>query len=214
MSLVLLTLMLLLNIVISLWNAYAVGRTWDATQDSMFGRVVGWAGLIMSACGFSYVYLALFGWGAFAANKLSVEGLQALLSLGYIAIIIPVLGSGVVITLHSWHIAWKQRSLGNMAVAGYNTFAQGHNMIQAMREIPGAWDVLSSFFGSGSAKSKSKSKDEDKATVLLLAVLALTAGVLSTYSVFAAGRRHALLSADRERRAARVDARQASGSST
>lgn len=204
MSLVLLTLLLLVNLLISAWNAYAVGRTWDDSRSAPFGRVVGWAGLVMSASGFTYVYVALFGWGAYMANKLTVESLQALLSLGYLAIIIPVIGSGAVITLHSWHIAWKQRTLGNMAVAGYNTFAQAHNMLSAIRDIPGAFDIVMSFFGSDT-KGKSKSKDEDKATVLLIAIFAIAAGVLSTYSIFATGRRHALLSADRVRRAARVD---------
>lgn len=202
MSLVLLTGLLVLNVLISTWNAYVTGRTWDATQGT-WARVVAWSGLIMAGSGFTYVTLALLGWGAFMLGKLTDESLNALLSLGYLAIILPVLGSGFVITLHSWQIAWRRRRFTDMAIGGYNTFAQASNTIHALRDVPGAWDVVAQFFGG----KKSRSKDSEKATVLLLAVVAIAAGSLITYAIFAAGRRHARLAEDRARRAARVGTR-------
>ncbi len=41
-----------------------------------------------------------------------------MLSLGYIVIIFPVLGSGLVLTLHSYIRAWRQRNIIDAGVAG------------------------------------------------------------------------------------------------
>lgn len=186
MSLVTIVGLLVLNTIISLWNGYTTGRGWeDARVHGGFAYVLVWAGAVMSACGFTYVYLALFAFGFRFAGQLTDEALQALLSLGYLAIILPILGSGLVIWIESVRRAWHTKRLGDMVVGGWNTYAQFGNMGRAFRDIPDAWGVVDAFFGK-----RAKSKDGEKATVLLLAVLALAAGVLTTLALVSLGRRH------------------------
>lgn len=203
MSLVLIVGLLLLNTLISAVNGYSTGRSWDDAKSlGGFPRVLAWAGAVMSACGFTYVYLALFAFGCHLAGSLTDEALQALLSLGYLAIILPVLGSGCMIWIESVRRAWHTKRMSDMVVGGWNTYAQFSNLSHAFRDIPNAWDAVEAFFGK-----RAKSKDSEKATVLLLAVLALAAGVLTTLALVSLGRRHSRqqlngeLAASRARRA-------------
>lgn len=188
MSMLALAGLLVLNLVIAVLNGYSAGRGWDAARAAGAGaRLVVWSTAVMSACGFTYVYLALAAWGAMVAGKLTPEAVQALLSLGYLAIILPVLGSGMVLWVESVRRAWRTKAFGDMLVGGYNTYAQLSNTLHAMRDIPGAWEVVASFFGE---KGKSRARDKDQGTVLLLAVVAAGAGILTTYALVSAGRRH------------------------
>lgn len=187
MSLLMIAGLMVLNGLISIANGYSAGRGWDdARLLGGYARVLSWCTAIMSASGFTWVYLALLAFGASAIGKLTDDALQALLSLGYLAIIMPVLGSGLLIWLESVRRAWHTKRLGDMAIGGWNTYAQFSNMGHALRDIPDAWSIVEGFFGK-----RSKSKDGEKAAVLLLAVLALTAGALTTLSLVALGRRHA-----------------------
>jgi hypothetical protein len=67
-------LLLILNFAISWFNAWSVGRVW--TESKMIGgffRMTVWCGAIMSACGFTWVYIALLG---LLAQSLSVASGQ------------------------------------------------------------------------------------------------------------------------------------------
>lgn len=117
--------LVVLNFVISWFNAWSVGRSW--TEAQMVGgwpKFMAWMGAVMSACGFTWVYLVIVGMVAGSTGKLSPEYLEAFYSLGYLVIIFPVLGSGLAITIQSWAHAWRERNLLNMGMAGWNTFAQ------------------------------------------------------------------------------------------
>lgn len=171
--------LLLLNFGISAWNAYASGSY--LTESKIIGgwsRVIVWCGLIMSACGFTWVYLTILTMVAVAGQWLTPEWGTVMFKLGYLIIILPILGSGFGIWVHSVIQAYRKRSFGSVAVAGWNTFAQAHNTWQAAKHAPGFLsDVLEAFSG----KNRKSSKDSGMALlVILLVILAVAGGAITT----------------------------------
>lgn len=187
MSGLMLAVVVLLNFGISWWNARAVGSAWAETKHTGgWARLVAWSGAVMSAAGFTWCYTLIMAIIAgtithvpegktVAEPYLSAEYVRALCELGYVFIIVPILGSGIIITLHSWREAFKRRTLGSGAVAGWNTFAQIHNTWSAVSEMPGVIKHLTGVFDGD--------KDNKFRIILILAVLALFGGILSTFFI-------------------------------
>ena len=177
-----LLLLLVLNFGISYWNAYASGSY--LTESRIVGggtRFIVWCGLIMSACGFTWVYLTLLTMLAVGMQWITPEWGEVMFKLGYLIIILPILGSGFGIWAHSVVTAYRERSFGSVGVAGWNTFAQAHNTWEAARHAPGMFeDVLSAF----SSKNRKSSKDSAMAIVVIaLIILAVAGGVLTTSAI-------------------------------
>ncbi len=182
MNPLLLLLLLVLNFGISFWNAYASGSF--LTESKIVGgwpRFIVWCGLIMSGCGFTWVYLTILTMVAVGTETLTPEWGNVMFKLGYLIIILPILGSGLGIWLHSVMEAFRQRSFGSVAVAGWNTFAQVNNTWQAARHAPSAFKEVVGAFGSKRGKS---SKDGAAALlVILLVILAVCGGAMTTAAI-------------------------------
>jgi hypothetical protein len=178
MNLLVLLLVLALNAAISAWNAYASGAY--LTESKAIGgmtRFLTWCGLVMAACGFTWCYVAVFALAGQAFHLLTDRQATVVFELGYLIIILPILGSGLAIWADSVARAWRERSFGSTAVAGWNTYAQASNMWHAAKDAPGVFSSVKDFFASD---------DEDnggRALVLLLVILALAAGILTTAGI-------------------------------
>lgn len=176
-----------LNFGISWLNARACGLVWAETKAiGGWQRFMTWMGAIMSASGFTWCYLILLlllGYyvqptpGPGETPYLSIEAVQAGLSLGYLIIMPAILFSGVMIWIDSLVKAWRNRSAGNIAVAGWNTFAQIHNTYSAMKGMPEAWKSVSGFF------SKGNSKDKGGLLILLIVIMAIIGGAVTTWGI-------------------------------
>jgi uncharacterized membrane protein YjgN (DUF898 family) len=143
-----------------------------------FTRFVVWCGLVMSACGFTWVYLTILTMTAVTGGYLTPEWGEVMYKLGYLIIILPIVGSGFGIWAHSVVTAYRTRSWGNIGVAGWNTYAQFNNTWQAASHAPGFMsDVIAAF----SSKNRKSSKDGTAAIlVILLVVLAVCGGAITT----------------------------------
>src|SRR4051794_10933614 len=118
----LVVLVWLLNFGISVWNAYAVGKSWvEAKAAGGWPRVMCWSGAVMSASGFSWCYLILIGFGAYKFDAITGEQFAVALNLGYLLLIPGILLSGLMITLDSWGRAFRQGGFLNYGAAIYNT---------------------------------------------------------------------------------------------
>jgi hypothetical protein len=181
----------LLNFAISWFNAWGCGKTWNETKHSAGGaHLMNWMGAIMSASGFTWCYLviACFLGGTIpveqddgtTATWLTMEQVQVVADLGYLVIIGPILGSGLAITVHTWGVFYRRRTIGNAALGGYNTFANIYNIHSALSYVPTAGSRVFDFFSGGGSKSSSSN---GKGKVLLLVVLAAAAGILTTYII-------------------------------
>lgn len=179
MEALIVVLLFMLNIGISFWNAYACGSYW--TESKIVGgwtRVITWCGLAMAACGFTWAYLMIFALIGVGTKVLTPAWGETMLKLGYLLLILPILGSGLGIWIHSLVNAFRRRSFGSIAVAGWNTSAQLYNTWQAARTVPGfVEDVIEAFT---SKKGRSSSKDAGGILVLIFVILALAAGTITT----------------------------------
>jgi hypothetical protein len=176
----------LLNFGISIWNAYAVGRAWVETKVAGgWPRFMAWMGAIMSASGFSWCYLILLVLLADALGWLDHDAVLAAVNLGYILLIPGILFSGLMIMLDSWRRAFRHGGILNYGVAAYNTYAQVHNTLSAVRGIGTAVSSLTDFF-KGSNRDSRSSRDGEGGKglaillVILVVTLALLAGALTT----------------------------------
>ncbi|OHA84208.1 MAG: hypothetical protein A2408_02045 [Candidatus Yonathbacteria bacterium RIFOXYC1_FULL_52_10] len=172
--------LLVLNFGISCWNAYAAGSYF--TESKIIGgmtRFMVWCGLTMAACGFTWVYVTLLAMIAVAGQWLTPEWAEVMFKLGYLIIILPVLGSGLGIWVNSLVAAYRQRTLGNIGIAAWNTYAQAHNTWEAARHAPNFLkDVLDAF----SSKNRSSNGKDSAAGILviLLVILAVAGGAITT----------------------------------
>jgi hypothetical protein len=156
-----------------------------------------WMGAVMSASGFTWCYLCIAGFAVsiipiedketgISAPMLNAEAVQAFFDLGYVVIIFPILGSGLAIMVSSWRAFARRRTVGGGLVAGWNTFAQVHNTWRAVQALPGVFERLGGFFGSG---SKSSSNKDSKTIVVVLVILAALGGIVTTYAIIQSKRR-------------------------
>jgi hypothetical protein len=181
-----LIVILALNFGISWWNARTCGRAW--VESKAIGgsiRVLVWCGAIQSAIGFSSVFLfpMIFAANAYFPQYFTDVYLQGALSLWYVTIIFPALGTGFIITIESWIAAYRDHSLTNMGVAAYNTFAQVHNTMNAINGLGPAFQSVGRMFASvagGRGDAKGKAAMLGLMIAILLVVTALCAGIILT----------------------------------
>ncbi|MDD5213636.1 MAG: hypothetical protein PHG82_04390 [Candidatus Gracilibacteria bacterium] len=187
-------MILAINVLISVWNTYAVGTAWKDTMafGTKFDKALLWSGIIQSGVGFSMPILIALAYGSVAyftsgeKPELSPEDgkqmMQWIFSLWYIAVIFPILGSGLAIWAHSLRIAFKNRDFASIATAGWNTFAQIHNTISAVNNLGGAFKSVGGLFDS-LGSSKSDSKGNAAVLAIILVIFALTAGFTIAFSL-------------------------------
>lgn len=170
--------LLALNGFISWWNCKVVGSIWiESKKLGGFMRVLAWCGAIQSAVGFSSILIVFLAFGAYIGGYLDKAHFEGAMSLWYLLVIFPALGSGLIITFHSLVTAWRTRKIGDIGVAAWNTFAQGYNMYSAVKDVPQAWGVLGDIFSS---KSSSDKDSKGTALMLMIVVLAVAGGVIIT----------------------------------
>lgn len=179
------------NFAISWWNARVTGLVWsEAKKIGGWIRFMNWMGAIMSASGFTWCYLIVLMFGAYYLQPLfikpdqplilTIDAVQAGLSLGYLIIIPGILFSGFMIWIDSLVRAWVTKSATNIGVAGWNTFAQAHNTYRAMKGMPEAWKSVSKFFTSSKGGD---SKGKAIVLLLFLVIIAILGGILTTWAI-------------------------------
>lgn len=194
MDVILLVGVLILNVLISIWNCYAVGTAWKDTMamGGTFEKVLLWSGVIQSGVGFSMPILIALTLGTVAflssgsepmlTTTESIELTEAIFSLWYIAVIFPILGSGLAIWAHSVREAFRRRNFSSFAVAGWNSFAQIHNTVSAINNLGGAFGNVGKLFSSA-LSGKGDAKGKLLIIAILLVLLSLVAGFMIAFTL-------------------------------
>ena len=172
--------LLVLNFAISWWDAKMAGRVWLETQvQGGFLRLVAWCAAVQSAVGFTMVFAVLLGLAATAMHLLSLRALTAMLDLTYLLLIVPLLGSGLVISLQSYIVAYRERCLLSMGTATWNTYAMTYDTLGAVDSIGEAFSDLCKSLHSDDSDAENISV----AIVVTLTAMALGSGILLTYVI-------------------------------
>lgn len=173
---------LILNFAVSWWNAYVCGQSWvESKFIGGFTRVLVWSAAIQSAIGFSSVYLfGIFGIG-YLYHLWPPMVYQFAASFWYILVIIPVLGTGILITMQSWQAAYQARNIKSLSAATYNTLVMAHNVAQSVNGFGDALKVVGDGFSSVFGGNDQKSAQTYLVLLaIMLVVVALLAGALTT----------------------------------
>ena len=180
MAMALAFILCLVNLGISFWNARVTGQCW-AESKAVGGwiRILVWCGAIQAAIGFSSVYMFLLSTVCVITGILPASTLSAVNALFYLLIIVPALGTGLIIMIQSWISLYRERSLANLGGAAWNTFAMAYNTYNAVTSIGQAVDIVSNHFGGMHDDDDGDSDDR----IILLVVFALLAGILTTYVI-------------------------------
>lgn len=173
--------LILLNLGISWLNAWPIGRSWvESRMVGGFVRFMAWMVATMAAVGFTWSYVVIMVMVAAKFQLLPPAYVTGMMSLGYLAIIIPAIGSGLAMTIQSWAVFYKNRTLGNGTIAGWNTFAQIHNMYEAASAIPEALSGVGKMF---SDNDDDDSKGKLALLVVGLVVMAVVGGILTARAI-------------------------------
>lgn len=188
MKYILLFMLLAINFAISWANASYVGRYWSESKKigGSFRREI-ICGYVMAIAGFTMVYGYILLMAApFFLQLLEVDPdvimrVELLASdLLYLLVGVPIVLSGVRIWLTSLRRAWEERSFAYLATAGWNSYAQIHNMMSFARQAPSAFGrVVEVLFGG--SKSRSSSKKKGDALIVYLAIIVVVAALLGGY---------------------------------
>lgn len=154
-----------------------------------------WAGAIMAVCGFFALYIFPVTWLMQSLHIFEVYGsllgyqdlsatavagmVDSIYNVAYLVMIVPILGSGFVIWINSLIVAYRRRTLGSIAVAGWNSFAQISNTVNAVKFVPSA------FKGLGKAFSGKKGGQALAYLLIILLpiVLSLGAAIATTAAI-------------------------------
>ncbi len=182
MSTIVLTLLVIWNLFVSWYNAWSAGRSWaEAKASGGMAYFMNWCVAVMSASGFTWCYLVIFcaiGGAIPGKYHLPDRYANAIFALGYLMIIIPVIGSGLAITIQSWTYFWKERTWRNGAVTGYNTIAQIYNTYEAVHAIPECLGLLKNVWDT--EDSDDAGKQLLFALLVTVAILCLIGGIVTT----------------------------------
>lgn len=161
--------LIILNFAISIFNSWAVGRNWAETKSAGgWPRFITWCGAVMAAMGFTWCYTIIAGIIAHTTGYLTAPYVEGLYRLGYLIVILPILGSGIGITIESWAYFWRRRTFGGAVGAGWNSFAQIYNVVGSMKAIPESLGFLADLY-------KSSKDEKDNIMIRLMIVLAIVA---------------------------------------
>jgi len=190
MSTALLAVLLIVNTVISIFDAYVAGRIWK--ESTGFMKLVAWAALGMSACGFLMVSAFLIAGGSSAVGLISEYQFEIVLKLAYVLIIIPLLGFGTIITIQSWIDTVKTRSFTSGAVAVWNTAAMVSNTVDAVEHSGGLLKEIFDYFKEDGDKDSDDDSLFSKGRVVIILVVAAAISVGLTYLFWSKGRLRAV----------------------
>lgn len=183
MAYLFLFLLLALNFVISWSNASYVGRYWsESKQVGGSFRVYMVTGYIMAIAGFTMVYgyiLLLISPYILPLLNVSQETIIAIQTLSadliYLFCVATIIPTGFYIWIRSLKTFFEEKTLSAGLTAGWNTFAQIHNVVNAAREVPNSLSrIADALLGKGKKKN-------DKTIIVVLAILIFVVAIFGGY---------------------------------
>ncbi len=180
----------IIDIIISVWNAYAAGYNsvilrkleeknvtdWRVTLFSLANQFA----LVLAFAGATYGTALLLGYILTALGYITYSTLIALYSLNSLVFGGLIVFTGIVIAIQSIVQAYYSRKGIDIAVAIYNTIASIWNVIQyisSFEALLGTWQ---------------SSEEEDKNRALIILALASIIGIVLTFYAYQLGRKKAV----------------------
>lgn len=169
-------IILIIDFVISIWNAYASGFNIGLLQKKKidagkFSRISSYAGLGLSFVGMAYVLIIVISLAGNSLGYVDVGTVNFALAFDFLVFGILIIGLGLLVTIQSVIIAAQRKSIGSVLVAVFNVFAE-------------VWDIAS--YVSGFKESVNMLKGENKDEQANAAIIVVVAVLIAFFIVHAA----------------------------
>lgn len=172
-----LVVVIVLDFALSLWNAYSSGVIWGLLRHQpgkRFSKACAVAGVGLAFAGMAYATTIVLSYLAFVVGFLAIWDLLYLVSFDFLVFGAMIIGFGLVITVQSIAIAYRQRHFGPIAIASWNTIAE-------------VWDIVTYAEGFQTAAGVVKGDRADRANVLAILAVAVAVALIVTYFAFRRG---------------------------
>ena len=176
-----LAVIIVFDFVVSLWNAYSSGVIWGLLRNQpgkTFSKVCAVAGLGLAFAGMAYATTIILSWVALQVGFLAIWDFLYLVSFDFLFFGAMIIGFGLLITVQSIAIAYRQRNFGSIAIASWNTFAE-------------VWDIATYARGFQTAASVVRGDSRDRANIAAILAAAVAIALIITYFAFRQGLRKA-----------------------
>lgn len=164
---VLAIIILVLDFIISIWNAYASGFNIGLLKNRKSNRLSvysSYSGLALAFAGIAYVLIVVLSIVAASLGYVDVGTVQFVLAFDFLVFGLMIIGFGLMVTVQSIIIATERKSIGSILVALWNVFAE-------------VWDIASYVAGFKESVSmlSGKNREEETNALIIVAVAVLIA---------------------------------------
>lgn len=118
---------LIINTLLSFWNAYSSGYNAVALKlyngkGSTFFRIANYAGLVLSFAGLAYVLMFVLGFIANSMGYIGIEILEFLIAFNQLVFGGLITFAGLLVTIETIILAFIRRDIWSILIAIFNSF--------------------------------------------------------------------------------------------
>ncbi|MCL5054768.1 MAG: hypothetical protein M1169_02325 [Firmicutes bacterium] len=185
------------DFIISIWNAYQSGLILGLMErheipEVTFEKVCAYSGLGEAYVGLTYVLIIIIGYIALQLQYIDFQTFQVLLTLNFLVFGFLIIGFGVMLTVQSIIIAYKQRTAASIFAALYNTFAEVWDIANYIEGFKQATSILTGSRNAEKGWGRGRSKDQGQAAVFILVIVAMLLAFLIVHAAYEHGKKKAL----------------------
>jgi hypothetical protein len=186
-----------IDFLISIWNSYQSGLILGLMErheipEVTFEKVCAYSGLGEAYAGLTYVLIILIGYIALQLQKISAQTFQVLLALNFVVFGFLIIGFGVMITVQSIIIAYKERTFKSIFIALYNTFAEVWDIANYIEGFKQATAILRGSRSSEKGWGGGSRKNEGQGAVLIIVIIAMLLAFFIVHAAYEHGKKKAL----------------------
>ena len=170
-------LILIFDVIVSIWNAYASGYNIGLLRridKGGFNKVASYAGLCLAFAGMVYALIVILSFLAYIFGYVAEDAVDYAVSLDFLVFGVLIIGFGCVIAIQSIIIASERRNAGSILVALYNGFVE-------------ILDIGSYISGFKDAVSVATGNKRGEASAMVIVIVAVLIGFFIIFAAFKQG---------------------------
>jgi len=177
-------LIIIFDILISIWNAYNAGKALEYMKlnniESDWPRMVAYSTLILSFAGAAYGNASLLSIVAYYLGYIDIYTLLGVLSFSFLVFGFLIILFGIVVTVNSIIVASKTRRFFDIFIAIYNSIAVIWDIYSYIEGFSTAFSILRNQFGNEERNSQG--------VFILIIIAAVLIAVFMVYGAFKYGK--------------------------
>ena len=181
---ILYVLIIIFDILISIWNAYNAGKALEYMKlnniECDWPRMVAYSTLILSFAGAAYGNASLLSIVAYYLGYIDIYTLLGVLSFSFLIFGFLIILFGIVVTVNSIIVASKTKRFFDIFIAIYNSIAVIWDIYSYIEGFSTAFNILKDQFGNEERNSQG--------VFILIIIAAVLIAVFMVYGAFKYGK--------------------------